>query len=278
MIEHRDCLDAMAAREAASVSLLIADPPFNIGFQYDRIDDRRSSEDYCDWCESWIAAAKRVIAPTGAIWICIGDEYAAELHVIAKKYFTPRSWVIWYYTFGQSLKRKFSRSHVHLLWLTADPREYVFNAREVRVASAREIVYRDQRAKKGGKTPDDTWILHENAMRGLMLQSEDTWLNSRVAGTFGERAGFHGCQMPEAVLARMIRSTSHAGDVVYDPFAGSGTTLAVAKKLGRRFAGSEISEDYTRQANDRISRIRPGDAVTGELDSAVKLLEKGNPR
>ena len=84
--------------------------------------------------------------------------------------------------------------------------------------------------------------------------TDDTWYYARVAGTFKERQGFHGCQMPEQLLGRIIRVSSNPGDIVLDPFAGSGTTLAVAKKLGRQWIGCELSEEYVRAATERLER------------------------
>jgi hypothetical protein len=90
-----------------------------------------------------------------------------------------------------------------------------------------------------------------------------------VAGTFGERRGWHGCQMPEQLLGRIIRACSNAGDVVLDPFGGSGTTLAVAKKLGRQFVGFELSADYAKKIEERLKSIHPGDALVGPENAAL---------
>ena len=96
--------------------------------------------------------------------------------------------------------------------------------------------------------------------------TDDTWYYARVAGTFKERQGFHGCQMPEQLLGRIIRVSSNPGDIVLDPFAGSGTTLAVAKKLGRSWLGCELSEEYTRAATERLNAIEEGAALDGPAD------------
>jgi site-specific DNA-methyltransferase (adenine-specific) len=105
---------------------------------------------------------------------------------------------------------------------------------------------------------------------------DDTWYYSRVAGTFKERQGFHGCQMPEQLLGRIIRVSSNEGDVVFDPFAGSGTTLAVAKKLGRQFLGTELSEDYAAAATERLKSIRVGDPLNGPADPASSSPNTAN--
>ena len=94
----------------------------------------------------------------------------------------------------------------------------------------------------------------------------DTWFFSRVAGTFKEREGFHGCQMPEQLLGRIIRCCSNPGEIVLDPFGGSGTTLAAAKKLGRRWIGFELSADYAAKIKSRLGEARVGDPLDGAAD------------
>ena len=94
----------------------------------------------------------------------------------------------------------------------------------------------------------------------------DTWFFSRVAGTFKEREGFHGCQMPEQLLGRIIRCRRTPARSVLDPFGGSGTTLAVAKKLGRRWIGFELSADYASKIRQRLAETRVGAALDGAAD------------
>ena len=104
-----------------------------------------------------------------------------------------------------------------------------------------------------------------NYFRGFRPH-QDTWYFPRVCGTFRERVGWHGCQMPEQLLARIIRACSRPGELVLDPFAGSGTTLAVAKKLGRRWLGFEVSAHYVKQIERRLAAIRQGDPLEGPRD------------
>jgi site-specific DNA-methyltransferase (adenine-specific) len=208
---------------------------------------------------------RRILRPDGTFWLAIGDEYAAELKVIATRElgFVCRSWVVWYYTFGVNCQQKFNRSHAHLFHFVCDPKSFTFNADTIRVPSARELVYGDRRANPKGRLPDDTWILRPQDLTSGFNTDEDTWYFPRVCGTFKERSGWHGCQMPEQLLGRIIRSSSHPGDLVVDPFAGSGTTLAVAKKLGRSYLGFELSADYVAHIRKRLASIKSGQALDG---------------
>jgi DNA modification methylase len=265
-----DCLTSFARLDAGSIDLVFADPPFNIGYDYDVYDDRSDYDHYLDWTRKWGREVQRVLSPTGTFWLAIGDEYAAELKLIFQKElgFTCRSWVIWYYTFGVNCTKKFSRSHAHLFHFVKDAKRFTFNAKDpaIRVPSARQLVYADSRGNPDGRLPDDTWILRPQDLPDGFQPDEDTWYFSRVCGTFKERAGWHGCQMPEQLLGRIIRVSSNPGNLVLDPFAGSGTTLVVAKKLGRQWIGLELSPNYAARAQARLEGVREGDALDGPED------------
>lgn len=316
-IQLGDCIEGMNSLPEGSVDLAFADPPFNIGYDYDVYHDKLASDRYVAWSHDWIAAVHRVLKPDGTFWLAIGDEFAAELKIESQKIgFHCRSWVVWYYTFGVNCSMKFSRSHAHLFHFIKDPQNFTFRNglpdkqtgelaatdRFNRIPSARQLVYNDRRANSQGRLPDDTWIIRPGDAAGILdvdpdgwspsqiavpsdqgdtftlrpqdlkqcfRDEEDTWYFPRVAGTFKERAGFHGCQMPEQLLGRIIRTCSHEGEVVLDPFSGSATTLAVAKKLGRRFIGFDISEDYARHGTARVAAIRIGDRLDGSPEPLV---------
>jgi site-specific DNA-methyltransferase (adenine-specific) len=126
--------------------------------------------------------------------------------------------------------------------------------------------------------PDDTWILRPQDLADRFTPDEDTWYFPRVAGTFKERAGFHGCQMPEQLLGRIIRICSHENDIVLDPFSGSATTLAVAKKLKRQFIGFDLSPQYVKQGTERLARIEPDDALDGAPEPTMSAPTTANGR
>lgn len=290
-IYQGDCIAKLAQIEPASIDLVFADPPFNIGYDYDVYHDRQSARDYLAWSRNWIEAVSRALKPNGTYWLAIGDEYAAELKITAQEVgFVCRSWVIWYYTFGVNCKRGFSRSHTHLFHFVKDPENFTFNESNpaVRVPSARQLVYADARANPKGRLPDNTWIYRPQDLPNGIPACHDTWYFSRVAGTFKEREGFHGCQMPEQLLGRIIRTCSRPRDLVLDPFAGSGTTLTVAQKLGRQWIGLELSRDYVKRIRQRLKNTRVGDPLDGPEDplksapktkhGKARALLRGTPR
>jgi len=235
-----DCIEVLSGVKEPFADLIFADPPFNIGYKYDKYHDKVEKNNYIGWTQDWMAACKKVLKPSGSFYIAIGDEHAADIKVIADGIgLEMRNWIIWHYTFGQQAKKKFARSHTHIFYFVNDKKNYTFNDNAVRVPSARQLVYEDKRANPAGKLPDDVW---------------DEF--SRVCGTFKERAGWHGCQMPEKLLTRIILASSNESDCVLDPFSGSGTTAAAAIGLGRNYTGIEISEEYVRNANKRLAKLK----------------------
>ncbi len=267
---NRDCIKGMSQIDPGTINLAFADPPFNIGYKYDVYEDRKKADDYLDWTRQWGKALVRTLKPTGTFWLAIGDDFAAELKLIFQRELglVCRSWVIWYYTFGVNCKAKFSRSHTHLFHFVKDPKSFTFNVDNIRVPSARQLVYGDARANSKGRLPDDTWILRPQDLPEGFQQDEDVWHEPRICGTFKDRAGFHGCQMPEALLGRIITASSNPGETVLDPFGGSGTTLIVAKKLGRRFIGFELSTNYAEQIQTRLKQTKAGQSLSQRNERA----------
>lgn len=232
-----DAIELLSEWPTGSVDLVFADPPFNIGYVYEGYDDDLPDGDYVAWSRAWMAACQRVLRPTGSFYIAIGDDFAADLRIVGRELgLVLRNWIIWRYTFGQHMKSKFCRAHTHILYFTMDPKRFTFNDRQVRFPSARHTEYQDLRANPLGRLPDDVW---------------DEF--PRVCGTFKERAGFHGCQMPEALLMRIVQASSNPGDIVLDPFVGSGTTAVAAKRLGRRYVGIDISSTYAEHTKMRLA-------------------------
>lgn len=237
-IINGDCIEVLKEFPEKKIHLIFADPPYNIGMKYDTHKDNMGYADYVNWTEKWIDACVRVLRSDGSFYIAIGDEYAAEVVLILKKKgMLIRNWIIWYYTFGQSQKKKFNRSHAHIIYSVKNPKNFTFNADTVRIPSARQIVYNDKRANPKGKIPDDVWKI------------------SRVAGTFKERVDGFPCQMPLALLERIVKVSSNRGDIVLDPFVGSGTTAVTSKKLGRKYIGIDISKKYCEDAERRLKGI-----------------------
>jgi site-specific DNA-methyltransferase (adenine-specific) len=242
-----DCIEILNEAKKPFADLIFADPPFNIGYKYDNYNDKQKKQYYIKWTRQWMTACSKVLKPTGSFYIAIGDDYAANIKLIAenKLGLFCRNWIIWHYTFGQQTKNKFARSHTHIFYFVKDKKNFTFNDNVLRVISDRQKNYNDKRANPEGKMPDDVWNEYP-----------------RLCGTFEERTSWHPCQMPESILARIIRASTREGDWVLDPFNGSGTTTVVAHKLSRKYTGIDISKKYVTKAIKRIKNSSL--AVEGE--------------
>lgn len=234
------------------VQLIFADPPFNWNVKYDKWHDAMPREDYLDFTRNWLDACIDALTPTGALWVNIPDDTAAEIVVHLKsRGLTMGNWCIWHYRFGQNTQNWFINSKVHALYFVKDPDNRIWNPDDVLEPSDRATTYFDPRTieKKEGRA-------------GLRLPM-DVWYGQywgRIQGNNKERRANHMNQIPEVYLERVILSTSNPGDVVLDPFLGSGTTATVARELGRPAIGVEFSTDNAASA---VERIRKGAVRVG---------------
>ncbi|MBI1189415.1 MAG: site-specific DNA-methyltransferase [Tepidisphaera sp.] len=261
----RRILASLPEVQRGSVDLVFADPPFNWNRAYDKWDDSMPREDYLQFTREWLNLCRAALRPGGAFWINIPDDTAAEIVMHLKTDAGPgqpalemENWCIWHYRFGQNTKARFINSKVHALYFVKpggfnenQPGGRTWRPERVLEASDRATTYFDPRtlSKKDGmpsgkRVPMDVWY-------------GQYW--GRIQGNNKERRPGHDNQLPEVYLARVILSCSNPGDLVLDPFLGSGTTGVIARALGRRFIGCEYSKDNAGRAFDRMLKgpIRP---------------------
>ena len=261
-----DCVEVMNSLPAGSVDLIFADPPYNLQLKgdlhrpdnskVDAVDDHwdqfSSFAAYDKFTTDWLAAAKRLLKPNGAIWV-IGS-----YHNI--------------FRVGAALQNQGFWLLNDVIWRKSNPMP---NFRGKRLTNAHETLIwasRDENAK---------YTFNYEALKELNdgLQMRSDWVlplctgHERLKDEHGDKA--HPTQKPESLLHRIIMATTNVGDVVLDPFFGTGTTGAVAKMLGRDFIGIEREETYRRAAAARLDRVRRFDAsaleVTGSKRSEVRV-------
>ena len=235
MIHIGDCLDILPTLDRESVDLVVTDPPYNIGIDYGSGQKADLRDDYDLWCGKWIYWCYRALKPHGTLWIISGQEHGADIDIaIRRTGMTMRNRITWHETFGVYCHKKFGRCSRPIYYAVKDPKHFTFNAAAVTVPSDRQTKYGDKRASPGGKIMGDVWSIN------------------RVCGTFRERVKGVPTQLPEELVRRIIAVSSNPGDVVLDPFAGSGTTLAVATSMGRLATGIELNPDYAAIARRRV--------------------------
>lgn len=237
-----DCRKILPKVKAESVDLIFADPPFNQGVSYDKWQDDIPQKEYLSFTKRWIDACLRVLARRGSIWINVPDRIVAEIvmHVKSRGLHMV-NWCIWHFRFGQCGRGKFIRSKTHVLYFIKDFANRIWNPDCILVESDRASIYNDVRTTKtctpGKRVPLDVWY-------------GTYW--GRIQGNNRERRANHRNQIPEVYMERIIRACSNEGDLVLDPFLGSGTTCTIARTLNRRSIGIELSETYAESAFQRI--------------------------
>ncbi len=237
-----DCRDVLAQLPEGSVDLVFADPPFNWKVAYSDWDDNMRRGDYLEFTYQWLDACIRVLAPHGSLWVNIPDDWAAEVVVHLKgRRLDMVNWCIWHFRFGQCRDSSFIVSKVHVLYFAKNRKKRTWNPDAILVPSDRATLYNDARTRKtrrpGLRVPLDVWS-------GPYL--------GRIQGNNKERREGHRNQIPELYMQRVISACSNEGDLVLDPFLGSGTTCTVARALSRRSIGIEYSEPTAASAFDRI--------------------------
>ena len=259
-----DCRDVLAGLpEHGEVDLVFADPPFNWDVPYDGWKDDMSRSQYERFTYDWLDACIDVLSPAGSLWINIPDDTAAEavLH-LKRRGMTMVNWCIWHFRFGQCRHSSFILSKVHVLYFAKCPDKRTWNPDEILEQSDRASIYNDARTmaketNKGMRVPMDVWY-------GSFL--------GRIQGNNRERRHGHHNQIPEAYMERIVRACSNPGDLVLDPFLGSGTTSTVARALGRRSIGVEYSELNAASAWERIMEI--GMVRTGTIGASSAIHAK----
>jgi modification methylase len=247
-VVHGDCIQVLSEFPPDSVDLIFADPPYNLQLQKDlyrpnmtRVDgvsddwDKFSSfQAYDDFCTAWLKACRRVLKETGTIWV-IGS-----YHNIFRIGAIMQNLGFWFLN--------------DVIWIKTNPMP---NFMGVRFTNAHETLIWAK------KDQDARYTFNHHAMKGLNAGKQmrsDWWLFPRVSGperikVDGKKA--HSTQKPEDLLYRVILSSTNPGDIVLDPFFGSGTSGAVAKKLHRQWVGIEKNPEYVQIAKKRMAEIQP---------------------
>lgn len=261
-ILHGDVLKALATVDTDSVDLIFADPPYNIGKDFNGLRDLREEGEYLDWCRAWIDECLRVLSPRGTFYLMCSTQMMAHLDLYCRERLQVLSRIAWTYdSSGVQARKYFGSMWEPILHMVADPRDYVFNADDIKVeaktgAKRNLIDYRKDPPQpySNEKVPGNVWDFAR--VRWRMEEYED-----------------HPSQKPEALLERVIRASSNPGDLVMDPFAGTFTTCAVAARLGRRSLGVEINESYVKVGLRRVGI--PSDYPIDEL-AKVKARKTNN--
>ena len=243
--------------ETESIDLIVADPPYNLGKDYGNNHDLKGFEEYILFTREWLSEAKRVLKPEGSIYVFMGVRFISYLYDIMdrdlKLFFN--SWIVWHYTQGMGKTKGFSPRHDDILVFNKG-KNFTFNLDDIRVP---QKFYRER-----------------NNMRGA--NPGDVWQFSHVHYSNPNRQN-HPTQKPEGIIERIVLASSNKGDIVLDPFSGSGTTLRVCQQLGRKAIGFELNPEYVAMTEQRLSEPFSGfDSVDPRMERVPNDLRREDIR
>jgi adenine-specific DNA-methyltransferase len=267
LIFQGDSLDLMRRLPDGIVDLTVTSPPYNIGKEY---EERLALADYLDWVALWAAEIHRLSKSSGQLWLNLGYvEVKGQGRAVPLPYllwdripFFLRQEVVWTYGAGTTTTKAFAPRNEKFLWYLKDPDNYYFDLDSVRDP---DVKYPNQK-KNGklrcnplGKNPGDVWSIPK-VTSGRQRSSKE-----RMP---------HPAQFPEAVIERVILASSKEGDIVLDPFMGSGTTAAVATRLGRQSIGFELRPDYVLTTASRLDSLFASGLAAGIDDSELVGIDE----
>ena len=270
-IYNEDCIDFLKSIETGTVDTIFADPPYNIGKA--EWDDLGNQDDYINWSLSWIKEASRILKDCGTLYVCGFTEILADLRRPAMDYFTKCKWLIWYYDNKANMRDDWGRSHESIICFRKGS-EFIFNTDDVRVpynAHTRKYPKRSQSGKTSqfynDKVAGKTWEPNPRGAKPKDVINIPTTCNGMSEKTP------HPTQKPEELVRKMILASTNKGDLVVDPFSGSGTTAVVATQLGRKFIVNDQSSEYNDWANQRILAVNNFD-----VDAWIEMDQKNDIR
>lgn len=268
-IYHGDALSVLASSDIPneSVDLIFADPPYNIGKNFNGfIDKWRSDEDYINWIEKWLSLCFDKLKPNGSLYLMCSTQCSAYIDILLRKYLTVMSRIIWHYdSSGVQAKKYYGSLWEPIFHCVKNKNRYTFNSANILVeaktgAKRKLIDYRKSvpTTYNTKKVPGNAWYFPR--VRYRMVEYEK-----------------HPTQKPLDLLKRIVLASSNENDVILDPFAGTFTTGYAAKILNRRSISIEINEEYLKIGLRRLGILThyKGKKLKA-IDKNYKLSTKEN--
>lgn len=266
---HQDIFNLLDLLPDRFVDLLFVDPPYNLDKSFGaRSFQARSLDEYASWLDSWLSRLRRTLKPTASVYLCGDWRSSAAIHRIAQKYFVLRNRITWEREKGRGAESNWKNASEDIWFATCSDR-YVFNVDAVKLRRRVIAPYR-----VNGRPKDWT----ESGCGGFrMTHPSNLWTDLTVPFWSMPENTDHPTQKPEKLLAKIILASSRPGDMVFDPFLGSGTASVAAKKLGRRYCGVEIDRTYACLAEKRLAMAEKDRTIQG-YSSGVFWERNSGPR
>lgn len=246
-----DCIPWLESLPPSSVDLIFADPPYNINKA--TWDAFESQEKYIEWSLRWLRPAAAALKATGSLYVCGFSEILADLKHPASRYFHGCRWLVWHYKNKANLGNDWGRSHESIIHFRKSD-EFRLNTDSVRIPYGNHTLKYPSRpqaetSQYGSGREREDWTPNP-----LGAKPKDVIEIPTTCNGMGEKTP-HPTQKPEELLRRLVLGASSEGDLVVDPFSGSGTTIVVAEQLSRRWLGCEMNPEYNGWAVDRVERV-----------------------
>lgn len=256
-IVNDDVFEVLKVLPDSFVDLLIVDPPYNLTKEYDGTKfSRVKDEDYLIWFENWVKELPRIMKPNGSLYFC-GDWKSSPLYYqVLSKYFCIKNRITWEREKGRGTDRNWKNNIEDIYFCTVNDKNYTFNIDDVKVKRRVIAPYKDE----FGNAKD--WFV-ENGEKFRFTHPSNVWTDITVPYWSMAENTEHPTQKPEKLIAKLVLASSNVNDMVFDPFLGSGTTAVVAKKLGRRFFGSEREGGYCLLASKRLEMAEECSDIQG---------------
>lgn len=253
-----DCLEALKAVPEKSVDLLIADPPYNLDKNFSgNVFSRMSDEAYAEYTERWLAAVLPLLKDTASVYVCCDWQSSGVISSVLGRHLIIRNRITWQREKGRGAKSNW-KNGCEDIWFATVSNNYKFNVDAVKLRRRVIAPYKIDGEPKDWEDTDD------GKFRNTF--PSNFWDDISIPYWSMPENTAHPTQKPEKLLAKLILASSDEGDMVLDPFSGSGSTCVTAKKLGRRFLGIELSEQYCVWAQLRLERAETDKSVQGYND------------
>ena len=255
---YQDTLQAIEYLPDGFVDLLFADPPYNMAKKFNKTTfSPLSSDKYAEYIDGFLSKMIRLLKPGATVYVCGDWKSSAALEKVLSQYFTIRNRITWEREKGRGSKSNWKNSSEDI-WFATYGKNYTFNVDAVKINKKVIAPYKDA----GGKPKD--WA-ENNDGKYRLTHPSNLWTDLTVPFWSMPENTPHPTQKPEKLLAKLILASSNAGDIIFDPFLGSGTTSVVAKKLGRKYVGIDIDEMYCQFAEKRLETAEQNTAIQGYI-------------
>lgn len=253
-----DAIEEMKKLPDGTIRLIVTDPPYNLNKNYGNNQDKLEFDAYIDFSRQWLTEAKRVLTDDGTIYVFMGMRYISYIFNILEQELnmTFNSWITWFYTQGIGKTKGFSPRHDDILMFTKSSKNFVFHLDNIRVP---QKFYRSVNNMRGAN-PGNVWEF-----------SHMHYCNKNRKK--------HPTQKPEGLYERMILASSDPGDVVLDPFVGSGTALRVCQQTDRSGIGFDMNPEYVAMTKERLAEKFTGfDSIDERMKRVPNDLNDANVR